>query len=441
MDHEKRMLDEIINLKEVFWEQQTKTIPIQEKYKDLIDEWKEAEKRLLRFAPLIAHYYPNVPSGIIESELTEINNMKNWLEQTFETTIDGNLFLKRDDLLPIAGSIKARGGIYEVLKFAETIAVKEGGFHTDIPYQKLSEEKWRNIFSKYTIMVGSTGNLGLSIGMISKKLGFRVVVHMSSDAKEWKKQLLKENGVDVVEHRSDYSVAVSEGRKQWKSSKNCYFIDDEKSKDLFLGYAVSAKRLKRQLEEKKVIVNHNHPLFVYLPCGVGGAPGGITFGLKHVFGPHVHCIFAEPVNAPCMLLALLTGRGDGIEVEELGIPLKTEADGLAVGRVSSFVFETVSPYIDAAYTINDDRLFQFLVALHETENIRLEPSATAGILGPVLIKKSRFIKQYPSQALKNSTHIVWSTGGGLVPTEQMNEYLQKGKNLPNKIGRLNDYVF
>ena len=439
MHHETRLLEQIKNLNEVFWEQHANTIPIQEKYKDLSNEWEEAEKRLLRFAPLIAHYYPNVSSGIIESELTEIKNMKNWIEKTFETSIDGTLLLKRDDLLPIAGSIKARGGIYEVLKFAETIAVKEGGFHTNDSYKMLAEEKFRSIFSKYSIIVGSTGNLGLSIGMISKKLGFRVVVHMSSDAKEWKKQLLIKNSVEVVEHQSDYSVAVREGREQCKSSKNCYFIDDEKSKDLFLGYAVSTKRLKKQLDEKKIVVDENHPLFVYLPCGVGGAPGGITFGLKHVFGPHVHCIFAEPVNAPCMLLALITGKGDRIEVEDIGIPLKTEADGLAVGRVSSFVFDTIGPYINAVYTIKDDRLFQFLVALQEKENIRLEPSAAAGIMGPVLIKKSRFIKQYTPQALKNSTHIVWSTGGGLVPIEQMNEYLQKGKNLPNKIGRLNDY--
>jgi len=425
------VLDDLIFTQEVFWtnpkyKTSNNPVPIQAK------EIQEAETRLIRFAPYISQAFPETQrtGGLIESALLPIQNMQAYISERYNIEIPGQLWLKCDSHLPISGSIKARGGIYEVLKHAETLALTHGLLKLDDDYSILNSLKFRNFFSQYSIAVGSTGNLGLSIGVMGAKLGFRVTVHMSSDAKAWKKELLRSKGVQIIEYTSDYSKAVEEGRRQAEQDPSCHFVDDENSQDLFLGYAVAAYRLKRQLDELKIVVDWNHPLFVYLPCGVGGGPGGVSYGLKQVFKENVHCFFAEPMHSPCMLLGLATGLHDQISVQDIGLDNRTEADGLAVGRASRFVGKTIETLLSGAYTIKDDELFILLQALNKTENLQLEPSALAGMPGPARLLKARsgleYLKRFDlTKKLPQANHIIWATGGSLVPREIMDQYLNQ----------------
>lgn len=383
---------------------------------------QDASDRLDRFASYLRIAFPETAKakGIIESPLVKIPTMESALKEFFQTELGGELLLKCDNALPISGSIKARGGIYEVLKIAEQLAIREGLLIETDDYAILATDQFKHFFSNYSIAVGSTGNLGLSIGIISAKFGFQVTVHMSSDAKQWKKDMLRAKGVTVVEYDFDYSIAVMEGRKQAEKDSSCFFIDDENSVDLFVGYAVAASRLKTQLEQMQIAIDAEHPLSVYLPCGVGGGPGGVAFGLKLLYGDHVHCFFAEPTSSPCMLLGLMTGLHEDISVADIGLDNKTDADGLAVGRPSGFVGKTLEQLISGSFTINDKTLYELLALLADTENILLEPSALAGMTGPIHLTRQ-------GVSLQNTTHIVWATGGGMVPAQEMKLYYEKGK--------------
>ena len=394
------------------------------------DQIKDASQRLLRFAPYLEEVFPELKAtkGIIESELREIPRMQSWLNRTYGSKIEGKLMLKMDSDLPVSGSVKARGGIYEVLKHAEDLALESGMLQVSDNYRVLAEPKFREFFGRHTVQVGSTGNLGMSIGIMSAKLGFRVIVHMSADAKQWKKDLLRSRGVEVIEYADDYCAAVEQGRKNSDADPMSYFVDDENSQALFMGYSVAGERLNAQLEEQKIPVDKDHPLFLYLPCGIGGAPGGITYGVKQIFGDNVHCFFTEPTHACCMLLGMATGLHDGVSVRDFGIDGRTDADGLAVGRPSAFVGRVVSPVLSGIATIQDNKLYDLMRGLLQEEEIFIEPSSCAAFAA--LIKGEAMKRYIDSKGLggkmHQATHIAWATGGSMVPEEMKKIYRETG---------------
>ncbi|MFK4785104.1 D-serine ammonia-lyase [Fusobacterium sp. MFO224] len=437
MNLQELMKDEVVknisNMEEVTWINPKKIdylkyeearIPVSD------DQIKDAEKRLERFASFIKKAFPETSeaNGIIESPLEPIFSMQKELEEKYEVKIPGKLYLKMDSHLPVAGSIKARGGVYEVLKHAEDLAIEAGMLSYDDDYSILTEEKFKKFFSGYKVQVGSTGNLGLSIGITSAAVGFEVIVHMSADAKKWKKDMLRSKGVTVIEYEDDYGKAVEEGRKNSDADPLSYFVDDEKSINLFLGYTVAASRLKKQLDEKRIVIDEKNPLIVYIPCGVGGAPGGVAYGLKRIFKENIHCFFVEPTLSPCMILGMATGLHEKISVYDIGVKGITHADGLAVARPSGLVSEYMDPILSGIFTTKDSNLYDYLRILDKSENKRIEPSSCAAFKGPINLLKEKtsrkYIEEHIGANIENAHHIAWATGGRMVPKEDMERFLK-----------------
>lgn len=419
-DSSKIAVSALRNAEELFWINPRAGFKAMPRRKDElnIDDVRDAQLRLARFAPLITRLFPYTAAsgGIIESALSPAPSLKRVIAPDFP----GRLYIKQDNSLPIAGSIKARGGIYEVLKHTESLAFKHGLLAKGGDYSKLAEH--RDFFSQFTIQVGSTGNLGLSVGIMSATLGYCAVVHMSRDAMQWKKDLLRSYGAQVIEYGGSYTEAVLNGRRACEASERSYFIDDENSADLFLGYAVAALRLKEQLDAQDLTVDAEHPVYVYLPCGVGGAPGGISFGLKLLFGEFVRCYIVEPVNAPCMSAAIASGLGPEMDVGRLGLSGATIADGLAVGRASALAYSYMRETIDGCITVRDDRLVPALAAAYRAEDIFMEPSAAASLCGFERVCAAKAQLQALTAETEanwgNATHIAWATGGSLLPESE-----------------------
>lgn len=395
----------------------------------------DASDRLARFAPLLAALFPELAltGGLIESELCDVPAYARRVHEQSGDDVAGGMFVKADHLLPVAGSIKSRGGVYAVLCLAEEIALAAGLLSgPDDAAEKLAGRAAADVFQGFTLTTGSTGNLGLSVGVMGRALGFNVVVHMSAEAKAWKKRRLRALGAMVIERAGDYSQACATARREAAGDPKTRFIDDENSQELFLGYAVAALRLKDQLAARQIPVDAEHPLFLYLPCGVGGAPGGVTFGARLVFGDHVHCFFAEPTQAPCMLLGLATGKREAVGVQDIGLAGRTEADGLAVSRPSRLAAAFMAPLADGGFTVSDEEMFLELLALRETEGFEVEPSSAAVLSGPRRLFTAPEGREYLartglSAVADRAVHILWTSGGALISSGRHKAFREKGR--------------
>lgn len=363
----------------------------------------EASTRWQRFQRVLASLFGEVHGADgAQSALRPI---------TLPSQYAGGLMVKCDHEIGTTGSIKGRGGGYEVLSFAGDVAMRHGLGSGD---EAFLSDAARTIFAEYTIIVGSTGNLGFSVGVAGRKLGFEVEVHMSRDARPWKKERLRRAGVKVVEHDGDYSAAVAAARRSAAANNSNHFVDDENSITLLLGYSAAASELAGQLAASNVQVDETNPLLVYIPCGVGGTPGGISAGLKAIFGRHVHCIFVEPVASPCVLVQLASGTNEAVSVYDCNLPNNTIVDGLAVAQASLLVTGFLGNFIAGVATVTDADLSYWVERMWKGEAMRLEPSSAAGFAA--LANHGQAIMQ--SLGKKPGTSIIWTTGGSFLPDEE-----------------------
>ena len=273
-----------------------------------------------------------------------------------EKILRENSFSRWIATLPISGSIKARGGIYEGAQACGGFGPSGGGFSRGkIPMLFLqslrSVPSFRSILWRWV----PREIWGLSIGIMGAALGFQVFVHMSTDAKQWKKDLLRSRGARVIEHHGDYGRAVEEGRRQAREDPRMHFVDDESSEDLFLGYATAAGRLQKQLRETGYPGGSGASAFRLSSLRAWGVlPEGITLGLKFLFW-RCGALFLCGAH-PCPLCSFgdshggcTTGWGWRISAWTT-VPMRT---ALRWGRMSGLVGRGVGSLVSGGFTVSD----------------------------------------------------------------------------------------
>lgn len=87
----------------------------------------------------------------------------------------------------------------------------------------------------------------------------------------------------------------------------------------------------------------------------------------------------------------------------------------------------MSSRLAGCFTVDDMKLYPYLASLQDSENIFIEPSACAAFEGLICIAENDGESYMPPD--ENSVHIVWATGGNMVPEKEKKEYYEKGTML------------
>ena len=88
--------------------------------------------------------------------------------------------------------------------------------------------------------------------------------------------------------------------------------------------------------------------------------------------------------------------------------------------------------------MTDDDLLRDLALLHDSEGLRIEPSAAAGFAGPRLLCGSAEGRAWLAgrgllDCLPQATHVVWTTGGLYVPDAAFDADLARGRDQARRI--------
>ena len=89
----------------------------------------------------------------------------------------------------------------------------------------------------------------------------------------------------------------------------------------------------------------------------------------------------------------------------------------------------MQPLLAGEVTLEDWRLYEYMRDLKLMERIFIEPSSCAAFHGPVMLAKAPELRAWLYETgligkMNNATHIVWATGGRLVPEEARQAFME-----------------
>ena len=211
------------------------------------------------------------------------------------------------------------------------------------------------------ISTATAGNHGRSVAWGSKKLELKCKIFISEYVSEFRAEVMRSFGADVIRVKGNYDNSLKECIKQSKKY-NWQIVQDVAWEDYKLipkltmaGYTVMMKEISEQINNQKI----SH---VILQAGVGGMAAAMIAGIANYLNHVPKIIIVEPESAACVLESIKTGKIEKITVEKESL-----MGGMSCDEVSLVPWQILKNSASHCVTVSDDYISKTVQSLANCE--------------------------------------------------------------------------
>jgi len=207
------------------------------------------------------------------------------------------------------------------------------------------------------VSTATAGNHGRSVAWGSKKLGLKCKIFISEYVSEFRAEVMRSFGADVIRVKGNYDNSLKECIKQSKQN-NWQIVQDVAWQDYKLvpkltmaGYSVMMKEISEQIDSQQI----SH---VILQAGVGGMAAAMVAGIARYLDNVPKIIVVEPESAACVLESIKVGK-----IEKISIKKESLMGGMSCDEVSLVPWEILKNSVSHCVTVSDDYIAKTVKSL------------------------------------------------------------------------------
>ena len=223
----------------------------------------------------------------------------------------GGLFVKDESFRFGLNAFKVLGGSFAMARY---IAKEMGRDVSEMTYDYLTSEAFRQEFGHATFFTATDGNHGRGVAWAAHKLGQKAVVHMPKGSAKSRFDNIAKEGAKVTIEEVNYDDCVRIAAAEAAETEHGVVVQDtawegyeEIPSWIMQGYGTMASEAAEQLREMAI----NRPTHVFVQAGVGSLAGAVVGYFTNLYPDNPPTfVVVECAPAACLYKGAAAGDGD-----------------------------------------------------------------------------------------------------------------------------------